>query len=142
VKIHIFSNHPSELYLVSATANGTLFVPGDTGFYYANRSFDVPANTTWQIYTYPGLSALGAFSVGTDEITVRVDNAGVVNLFTQPSLIVGSAWQASLPIAIPTWVRTEEGLAFLSGFFIIGTVRIYKIVSKWLTKVADDSPGS
>jgi len=129
--------------MVSATANGTLYMPGDTGFYYTERTFDVPAHTTWQVYTYPGLATLGAFAVGDNEgTTIRVDNAGVVNTFNQPSRVVGSAWQAELPFTIPTWVRSDEGLAFFAGFFLIATVRITRAGLRWLSRAGEDLPSS
>jgi len=143
MKINIYSLYTGDVYLVCATANGTLFVPGYSSFSRVMRQYDVPANTTWQAYSWPALTALGSVSVNDTEGSTFVLNAsGVWTAFSQPSAVVGSSWQAQLPFTIPAWVRTDEGMAFFAGFFLIATVRLTRAGLRWLSRAGEDLPSS
>jgi len=144
MKIEIWNSQATQLYLTCGTADGVQWVPralasGQQGY----RQIDVPANTTWTVRTWPALSTVGTFAVSdAPNMVVVVNTDNTLSLFSAPSTVVGSAWQAQLPFTIPTWVRSDEGLAFLAGFFLIATVRITRAGLRWLSRTGEDLPSS
>lgn len=138
MKIYVYNSQATQLYLASGTADGTHWMPralatGQQGY----RELDVPADTTWSVYTWPALGSVGTFSpANLSTIVINADNT--ISSFSHPSALVGSAWQSALPFTIPVWVRSEDALSFLGGLFLASTIMITRACLRWFKRAGTE----
>ncbi len=45
---------------------------------------------------------------------------------------------ADLPFTMPEWAVTDEAQAWVCGFFLMGTVRIFRAGLKWFKRAGHD----